>query len=181
MCPESSRSIREVQCASYNNKPFMGRFYEWEPFAEGKTRHSPVRRNYSCLFPNPTPFAWCWRNWCASDLRGNRECDPRTQESLQVVWLRWRLDHQSNRWGIAIKEQHLRMTEWDRTVFEVLGVARGSSQGCEDWVGTVLLCLGTCSRACVAASEDVWGCRVASCLAFMRVLGVGGLHMCFQR
>ncbi|XP_033611953.1 thrombospondin type-1 domain-containing protein 4-like [Fukomys damarensis] len=34
-CPESSRSIREVQCASYNNKPFMGRFYEWEPFAEG--------------------------------------------------------------------------------------------------------------------------------------------------
>ncbi|CAD7672702.1 unnamed protein product [Nyctereutes procyonoides] len=41
VCPESSRSIREVQCASYNNKPFMGRFYEWEPFAEGKTRHSP--------------------------------------------------------------------------------------------------------------------------------------------
>lgn len=36
MCPESSRNIREVQCASYNNKPFMGRFYEWEPFAEGK-------------------------------------------------------------------------------------------------------------------------------------------------
>ncbi|KFO38020.1 Thrombospondin type-1 domain-containing protein 4 [Fukomys damarensis] len=35
-CPESSRSIREVQCASYNNKPFMGRFYEWEPFAEEK-------------------------------------------------------------------------------------------------------------------------------------------------
>ncbi|KAL4681969.1 hypothetical protein H8957_006719 [Semnopithecus entellus] len=34
VCPESSRSIREVQCASYNNKPFMGRFYEWEPFAE---------------------------------------------------------------------------------------------------------------------------------------------------
>ncbi|KAL6051379.1 hypothetical protein STEG23_036366, partial [Scotinomys teguina] len=33
-CPESGRSIREVQCASYNNKPFMGRFYEWEPFAE---------------------------------------------------------------------------------------------------------------------------------------------------
>lgn len=38
MCPESSRNIREVQCASYNNKPFMGRFYEWEPFAEGKGR-----------------------------------------------------------------------------------------------------------------------------------------------
>ncbi|KAM5242860.1 thrombospondin type-1 domain-containing protein 4 isoform 1-T5 [Hipposideros larvatus] len=36
VCPESSRSIREVQCASYNNKPFMGRFYEWEPFAEVK-------------------------------------------------------------------------------------------------------------------------------------------------
>ncbi|KAH1183622.1 thrombospondin type-1 domain-containing protein 4 isoform X1 [Mauremys mutica] len=36
MCPESSRNIREVQCASYNNKPFMGRFYEWEPFAEVK-------------------------------------------------------------------------------------------------------------------------------------------------
>ncbi|XP_036700444.1 thrombospondin type-1 domain-containing protein 4 isoform X2 [Balaenoptera musculus] len=36
VCPESSRSIWEVQCASYNNKPFMGRFYEWEPFAEAK-------------------------------------------------------------------------------------------------------------------------------------------------
>ncbi|XP_062439598.1 thrombospondin type-1 domain-containing protein 4 isoform X1 [Rhea pennata] len=36
LCPESSRNIREVQCASYNNKPFMGRFYEWEPFAEVK-------------------------------------------------------------------------------------------------------------------------------------------------
>uniref|UniRef100_A0A8C9F0X0 Papilin n=1 Tax=Pavo cristatus TaxID=9049 RepID=A0A8C9F0X0_PAVCR len=36
MCPESSRSIREVQCASYNNKPFMGRFYEWEPFGSQK-------------------------------------------------------------------------------------------------------------------------------------------------
>ncbi|XP_072837751.2 thrombospondin type-1 domain-containing protein 4 isoform X1 [Pogona vitticeps] len=31
-----NRSIREVQCASYNIKPFMGRFYEWEPFAEVK-------------------------------------------------------------------------------------------------------------------------------------------------
>uniref|UniRef100_A0A0F7Z9G5 Thrombospondin type-1 domain-containing protein 4 n=1 Tax=Crotalus adamanteus TaxID=8729 RepID=A0A0F7Z9G5_CROAD len=31
-----NRNIREVQCASYNNKPFMGRFYEWEPFAEVK-------------------------------------------------------------------------------------------------------------------------------------------------
>uniref|UniRef100_K7FQZ1 ADAMTS/ADAMTS-like cysteine-rich domain-containing protein n=1 Tax=Pelodiscus sinensis TaxID=13735 RepID=K7FQZ1_PELSI len=36
MCPESSRNIREVQCASYNNKPFMGRLYEWEPFEEVK-------------------------------------------------------------------------------------------------------------------------------------------------
>ncbi|KAF6352568.1 thrombospondin type 1 domain containing 4 [Rhinolophus ferrumequinum] len=36
VCPESGRSIREVQCASYNNKPFLGRFYEWEPFAEVK-------------------------------------------------------------------------------------------------------------------------------------------------
>ncbi|XP_038606171.1 thrombospondin type-1 domain-containing protein 4 [Tachyglossus aculeatus] len=35
-CPESSRAIREVQCASYNNQVFMGRFYEWEPFAEVK-------------------------------------------------------------------------------------------------------------------------------------------------
>ncbi|XP_076143582.1 thrombospondin type-1 domain-containing protein 4 [Alosa pseudoharengus] len=33
-CPASSRSIREVQCSSYNNQPFMGRLYEWEPFNE---------------------------------------------------------------------------------------------------------------------------------------------------
>uniref|UniRef100_UPI00398E87E1 thrombospondin type-1 domain-containing protein 4-like isoform X3 n=1 Tax=Pristiophorus japonicus TaxID=55135 RepID=UPI00398E87E1 len=33
-CPRSGRDIREVQCASYNNQPFMGRFYEWEPFTD---------------------------------------------------------------------------------------------------------------------------------------------------
>ncbi|XP_041442688.1 thrombospondin type-1 domain-containing protein 4 isoform X1 [Xenopus laevis] len=36
LCPGSNRGIREVQCASYNNKPFMGRLYEWEPFTEEK-------------------------------------------------------------------------------------------------------------------------------------------------
>ncbi|KAM8973938.1 thrombospondin type-1 domain-containing protein 4 isoform 2-T2 [Pelodytes ibericus] len=36
LCPGNNRGIREVQCASYNNKPFMGRLYEWEPFSEGK-------------------------------------------------------------------------------------------------------------------------------------------------
>ncbi|XP_015199263.2 thrombospondin type-1 domain-containing protein 4 [Lepisosteus oculatus] len=35
-CPSSSRNIREVQCSSYNNKPFMGRLYEWEPFNEAQ-------------------------------------------------------------------------------------------------------------------------------------------------
>ncbi|XP_034436976.1 thrombospondin type-1 domain-containing protein 4-like isoform X1 [Hippoglossus hippoglossus] len=33
-CPPSSRNIRAVQCSSYNNRPFMGRLYEWEPFNE---------------------------------------------------------------------------------------------------------------------------------------------------
>ncbi|XP_028999890.1 thrombospondin type-1 domain-containing protein 4-like [Betta splendens] len=33
-CPSSSRHIRAVQCSSYNNQPFMGRLYEWEPFNE---------------------------------------------------------------------------------------------------------------------------------------------------
>ncbi|KAK1891273.1 Thrombospondin type-1 domain containing protein 4 [Dissostichus eleginoides] len=33
-CPPSSKHIRAVQCSSYNNKPFMGRLYEWEPFNE---------------------------------------------------------------------------------------------------------------------------------------------------
>ncbi|XP_056268375.1 thrombospondin type-1 domain-containing protein 4 isoform X1 [Pseudoliparis swirei] len=33
-CPPSSRHIRAVQCSSYNNRPFMGRLYEWEPFNE---------------------------------------------------------------------------------------------------------------------------------------------------
>lgn len=33
-CPPSSRGFRAVQCSSYNNKPFMGRLYEWEPFNE---------------------------------------------------------------------------------------------------------------------------------------------------
>uniref|UniRef100_A0A672ZJR7 PLAC domain-containing protein n=1 Tax=Sphaeramia orbicularis TaxID=375764 RepID=A0A672ZJR7_9TELE len=33
-CPPSSRNIRAAQCSSYNNQPFMGRLYEWEPFNE---------------------------------------------------------------------------------------------------------------------------------------------------
>ncbi|XP_068612868.1 thrombospondin type-1 domain-containing protein 4-like [Brachionichthys hirsutus] len=33
-CPPSSRDTRAVQCSSYNNQPFMGRVYEWEPFNE---------------------------------------------------------------------------------------------------------------------------------------------------
>ncbi|XP_067829504.1 thrombospondin type-1 domain-containing protein 4-like isoform X2 [Heptranchias perlo] len=33
-CLRSGRDIREVQCSSYNNQPFMGRFYEWEPFTD---------------------------------------------------------------------------------------------------------------------------------------------------
>ncbi|XP_064192169.1 thrombospondin type-1 domain-containing protein 4-like isoform X1 [Anguilla rostrata] len=35
-CPPTSRSVREMQCSSYNNQPFMGRLYEWEPFNEGR-------------------------------------------------------------------------------------------------------------------------------------------------
>ena len=45
----------------------MGRFYEWEPFAEGKSSPSPVHRNQFCLFSNPVAFlllleelVWCW-------------------------------------------------------------------------------------------------------------------------
>ncbi|KAF3832308.1 hypothetical protein F7725_025973, partial [Dissostichus mawsoni] len=30
----ATKHIRAVQCSSYNNKPFMGRLYEWEPFNE---------------------------------------------------------------------------------------------------------------------------------------------------
>ncbi|XP_074523419.1 thrombospondin type-1 domain-containing protein 4 [Halichoeres trimaculatus] len=33
-CHPSSSPIRAVQCSSYNNQPFMGRLYEWEPFNE---------------------------------------------------------------------------------------------------------------------------------------------------
>ncbi|KAF4071932.1 hypothetical protein AMELA_G00268540 [Ameiurus melas] len=33
-CPLASRNIRDIQCSSYNNHPFMGRLYEWEPFNE---------------------------------------------------------------------------------------------------------------------------------------------------
>ncbi|XP_040348119.1 thrombospondin type-1 domain-containing protein 4-like [Herpailurus yagouaroundi] len=50
VCPESSRSIREVQCASYNNKPFMGRFYEWEPFAEAGRRINRIKTMRKPLF-----------------------------------------------------------------------------------------------------------------------------------
>ncbi|XP_051727202.1 thrombospondin type-1 domain-containing protein 4-like isoform X1 [Ctenopharyngodon idella] len=31
-CPSFSRPIRDVQCSSFNTQPFMGRFYQWEPF-----------------------------------------------------------------------------------------------------------------------------------------------------
>ncbi|XP_022240200.1 papilin-like [Limulus polyphemus] len=31
-CPEGSRDFREHQCASFNNHPFHGKYYTWEPF-----------------------------------------------------------------------------------------------------------------------------------------------------
>ncbi|XP_016407671.1 thrombospondin type-1 domain-containing protein 4 [Sinocyclocheilus rhinocerous] len=31
-CPSPSRPIRELQCSTFNTQPFMGRFYQWEPF-----------------------------------------------------------------------------------------------------------------------------------------------------
>lgn len=34
-CPLSSKHTRAVQCSSYDNQPFMGRLYKWEPFNEG--------------------------------------------------------------------------------------------------------------------------------------------------
>ncbi|XP_048398911.2 thrombospondin type-1 domain-containing protein 4 isoform X2 [Stegostoma tigrinum] len=33
-CPHGSRDFREVQCAAYNNRPFTGKHYEWEPFTD---------------------------------------------------------------------------------------------------------------------------------------------------
>ncbi|XP_061414508.1 LOW QUALITY PROTEIN: thrombospondin type-1 domain-containing protein 4 [Lethenteron reissneri] len=33
-CSAGSRDAREMQCSSYNGKPFMGRYYEWVPFLE---------------------------------------------------------------------------------------------------------------------------------------------------
>ncbi|XP_054588579.1 thrombospondin type-1 domain-containing protein 4 isoform X2 [Nothobranchius furzeri] len=33
-CPPPSKPIRAVQCSYYNNQPFMGRLYQWEPFNE---------------------------------------------------------------------------------------------------------------------------------------------------
>ncbi|XP_015238473.1 PREDICTED: thrombospondin type-1 domain-containing protein 4 isoform X1 [Cyprinodon variegatus] len=33
-CPPPSKDIRALQCSSYNNQPFMGRLYKWEPFNE---------------------------------------------------------------------------------------------------------------------------------------------------
>ncbi|XP_061077229.1 thrombospondin type-1 domain-containing protein 4-like [Conger conger] len=33
-CPPASPQIRVLQCSSYNNVPFMGRLYNWEPFIE---------------------------------------------------------------------------------------------------------------------------------------------------
>uniref|UniRef100_A0A8C6VYC7 Thrombospondin type 1 domain containing 4 n=1 Tax=Nothobranchius furzeri TaxID=105023 RepID=A0A8C6VYC7_NOTFU len=36
-CPPPSKPIRAVQCSYYNNQPFMGRLYQWEPFNEGRS------------------------------------------------------------------------------------------------------------------------------------------------
>ncbi|TNM90440.1 hypothetical protein fugu_002729, partial [Takifugu bimaculatus] len=33
-CPPSNGHIRAAQCSSYNQQPFMGRLYEWEPFSD---------------------------------------------------------------------------------------------------------------------------------------------------
>ncbi|XP_070543141.1 thrombospondin type-1 domain-containing protein 4-like isoform X2 [Ptychodera flava] len=31
-CPDSSSDFRQLQCEEFNDKPFMGKLYEWEPF-----------------------------------------------------------------------------------------------------------------------------------------------------
>lgn len=46
-CPPSNGHIRAAQCSSYNQKPFMGRLYEWEPFSDGRL----------CVCPNTNPSA----------------------------------------------------------------------------------------------------------------------------
>uniref|UniRef100_UPI00358F02E4 thrombospondin type-1 domain-containing protein 4-like isoform X2 n=1 Tax=Myxine glutinosa TaxID=7769 RepID=UPI00358F02E4 len=33
-CPPNRRDFRAVQCSNYNPKPFMGRYYEWQPFTD---------------------------------------------------------------------------------------------------------------------------------------------------
>uniref|UniRef100_A0A4W3IYR2 Thrombospondin type 1 domain containing 4 n=1 Tax=Callorhinchus milii TaxID=7868 RepID=A0A4W3IYR2_CALMI len=40
-CPQPGVDMRQAQCTSYNNKAFMGRFYQWEPFTD-------VRRHQEC-------------------------------------------------------------------------------------------------------------------------------------
>uniref|UniRef100_A0A8C1ZKU9 Thrombospondin type 1 domain containing 4 n=1 Tax=Cyprinus carpio TaxID=7962 RepID=A0A8C1ZKU9_CYPCA len=39
-CPSPSRPIRELQCSTFNTQPFMGRFYQWEPFNDVSSEQS---------------------------------------------------------------------------------------------------------------------------------------------
>lgn len=36
-CPAGSIDFRQAQCESYNGKQFMGRYYVWEAYWDGKT------------------------------------------------------------------------------------------------------------------------------------------------
>lgn len=41
VCRGSAAESRAEQCAAFNSQKFMGRLYNWEPFAEGEDRAEP--------------------------------------------------------------------------------------------------------------------------------------------
>ncbi|XP_076980011.1 thrombospondin type-1 domain-containing protein 4 isoform X3 [Tamandua tetradactyla] len=157
VCPESSRSIREVQCASYNNKPFMGRFYEWEPFAEDlELRHfnytdldsklsSVLLTNSEVVskslslpehqFPHPP-----WGRL----VKGNRKCELNCQAM-------------GYRFYVRQAEKVIDGTPCDQNGTAICVSGQCKSIGCDDYLGSDKVV-----DKCGVCGGDNSGCQVVS-------------------
>uniref|UniRef100_UPI00398EFD9F thrombospondin type-1 domain-containing protein 4-like n=1 Tax=Pristiophorus japonicus TaxID=55135 RepID=UPI00398EFD9F len=67
-CPHGSRDFREVQCSAYNDKAFMGKHYEWEPFTD-------VTDNQNCEL-NCGAIGYKFYVRHASQVIDGTPCDP---------------------------------------------------------------------------------------------------------
>lgn len=153
----------------------MGRFYEWEPFAEGKNRPSPVCRNYFCLL---------FQLYCLQvdaggighpDQNGNRGENMTPGQRRACRGLHQRLSSSGDPWIISqmgealIEQRESEEAGWagqDRAWGVWVGAGVQTEVMRSEWNGVPLFldfcCLGWCDGL-----RKLQKCSVNICLTFL--------------